>query len=464
MSAEEVGVFVAALKTPPQTGDDLANELVQAKKITRFQAEMIAEGRGQSIILDRYVIKDKIGAGGMGQVYLAEHQRMEREVALKVLPPDLVKNQESVQRFHQEVKAAAKLSHRNIVTAYDANEDQGTHFLVMEYVPGKDLSSTVRINGPLSVEVALDMIKQVSSGLGYAHQRGIIHRDIKPANLLLDEEGVVKILDMGLARIDSPGEADDGQGLTGTGMVMGTVDFMAPEQALDTRSADGRSDIYSLGCTLFYLLTGKPLFTDDTVMKKLMALQTQSAPSLSECRGGITPEVEDLYQKMVAKKPEERFQSMTEVAQAIERCTSKATTGATEALITEDAALREFLQNQSLRESATIMQKQDEIVAEESAQEQTFITDGLGRTVPSMPPTKTSVRTTKGSQRGGARRHQALLYGLGGGAALILLLGLYFVNQKPDGTTARLDSPKRIGIYTTLNGSALAAICLSWPM
>jgi len=227
MSAEEVGVFVAALKTPPQTGDDLANELVQAKKITRFQAEMIAEGRGQSIILDRYVIKDKIGAGGMGQVYLAEHQRMEREVALKVLPPDLVKNQESVQRFHQEVKAAAKLSHRNIVTAYDANEDQGTHFLVMEYVPGKDLSSTVRINGPLSVEVALDMIKQVSSGLGYAHQRGIIHRDIKPANLLLDEEGVVKILDMGLARIDSPGEADDGQGLTGTGMVMGTVDFMA---------------------------------------------------------------------------------------------------------------------------------------------------------------------------------------------------------------------------------------------
>lgn len=177
-----------------------------------------------------------------------------------------------------------------------------------------------------------------------------------------------------------------------------------------------------------------------------MALQTQSAPSLSECRGGITPEVEDLYQKMVAKKPEERFQSMTEVAQAIERCTSKATTGATEALITEDAALREFLQNQSLRESATIMQKQDEIVAEESAQEQTFITDGLGRTVPSMPPTKTSVRTTKGSQRGGARRHQALLYGLGGGAALILLLGLYFVNQKPDGTTARLDSPKRASV------------------
>jgi eukaryotic-like serine/threonine-protein kinase len=284
MSAEELAAWIDQLPADsrPQDSRQLARELVRQKKLTAFQAQQIYAGKGRSLILGNYVILDKLGQGGMGMVLKAQHRRMERVVALKVISPKAVRSPEALARFHREVKAAARLEHPNIVIAHDADEAAGTHFMVMQYVEGSDLSAMVRQHGPLAVGRALDCILQAARGLQYAHEHGVVHRDIKPANLLLDEQGTVKILDMGLARLDSAGVQQDE--LTGTGQIMGTVDYMAPEQAVDTKHADARADIYSLGVTLWYLLTGRHLYAGETPLEKIMAHQTKPIPSLRAAR------------------------------------------------------------------------------------------------------------------------------------------------------------------------------------
>lgn len=297
---------------------DVARQLVDEKRLTSFQAEQIIGGQGQSLVLGNYVILDKLGQGGMGLVLKALHRRMERLVALKVLSPAVTKNAQAVQRFQREVRAAARLEHPNIVTAYDADSAHDTHFLVMQYVEGSDLSAVVAEDGPLPVDLAVSCALQAARGLAYAHSRGVVHRDIKPANLLLDLDGTVKILDMGLVRLDAAGSDPDQ--LTGTGQIMGTVDYMAPEQATDTSRADARSDIYSLGMTLWYLLTGRVVFEADSVVKKLLAHQNDPIPPLRSVCPEAPAELEATFARMVAKAPDQRYQAMSDVIADLERC------------------------------------------------------------------------------------------------------------------------------------------------
>jgi serine/threonine protein kinase len=306
-------------KATPKDGEQLARELVRLKKLTKFQAEEVWRGNGKSLVLGNYVLMEKIGAGGMGQVFKAHHRRMDRFVAVKVLPVSTMKNPATIARFEREVKAAAKISHTNIVAAYDADCANGVPFLVMELVEGSDLSALVKKNGPFSVEKVVHYILQAARGLEAAHKKGIVHRDIKPANLLLDKEGTVKILDMGLARLGCESDCVPQAELTSTGTVMGTVDYMAPEQAVDSKTADARADIYALGCSLFYLLIGKSTYEGDSLMNRMLAHREKPIPSLRAIRSEVPEQLDSIFKRMVAKNVEDRFQTMSDVIADLQR-------------------------------------------------------------------------------------------------------------------------------------------------
>ncbi|HUT88004.1 MAG TPA: protein kinase, partial [Thermoguttaceae bacterium] len=307
----------------PRKPQDLARELVQAGWLTKYQAAEIYQGKTKGLVLGDYVVLDEIGAGGMGQVFKAWHRTMERTVALKKLPQKTMRSPQAIERFHREVKAAARLEHPNIVTAYDAGEAEGIHFLVMQYVDGRDLADVLAERGPLPVAEALDYMIQSARGLEYAHDQGVVHRDIKPANLLLDQRGTVKILDMGLARMhqtDRPVETARSERLTESGQVMGTFDYMAPEQAEDTHHADRQADVYALGCTLYRLLTGDPPYQGETAIQVLLAHREAAIPSLSEARPDVPARLDAVCQRMMAKRPEDRQPSMAAVVAELEAC------------------------------------------------------------------------------------------------------------------------------------------------
>ncbi|HKB00978.1 MAG TPA: protein kinase [Gemmataceae bacterium] len=273
----------------------------------------------------RYRVVQFLGSGGMGAVYRAEHRRMERPVALKVIHRDLVARPGAVDRFRQEVKAAGRLSHPNIVTAHDADEAGGLHFLVMEFVEGMSLAQLVRDRGRLPPKAASGIVRQAALGLQHAHEQGMVHRDVKPQNLMLTPGGRVKILDFGLARFareaappddtlpDGPTGPDS---LTCTGSVLGTPDFIAPEQARDSSTVDGRADVYSLGCTLYYLLTARVPFPGATAAEMLAAHDRgQPDPLPAGCE--LPPGLPAVVMKMMARDPADRYPTPVAAAEAL---------------------------------------------------------------------------------------------------------------------------------------------------
>jgi len=313
----------------------LAQLLIKKNWLTAYQVNQLVQGQGGNLTLGQYRLLEKIGAGGMGQVYKARHQAMGRIVALKVIRRDRLESEYAVKRFFKEIQAVGRLAHPNIVRAFDADTVNGLHFFAMEYVEGIDLSQLVKQQGPLPVQQACDCIRQAALGLQHAHDIQMVHRDIKPGNLLLSRSDpggsggaasgrtmrihakpIIKILDMGLARFDDD-ESNAGHSLSREGAVMGTPDYMAPEQAKNARGVDWRVDIYSLGCTFYYLLTGKVPFPGGTNIEKLLHHQMDQPKPVEQFRQDVPAGALAILKKMLAKRREERFQSAGDVAPAL---------------------------------------------------------------------------------------------------------------------------------------------------
>jgi hypothetical protein len=317
LTAEELPRAADELRSgPPPPFEQAAVRLVHKKILTPYQAGELLAGRAEACVLaGRYRLLEKLGAGGMGTVFRAGDINLDREVAVKVLPPHSLGDPGAVARFEREARALAKVSHPNIVQAHDAGEDRGRHFLVMEYVEGVNLAQLLRDNGRVAPALAADYARQVALGLQHAHEKGLVHRDLKPGNLLITPGRLVKILDLGLARFlqDQVGEP----GLTLEGAGLGTPDYMAPEQFRDARRADVRSDIYALGCTLYHLLTGRVPFPGSSLSEKCRAHEQEEPPGFAEVCPDVPAGLGLVVQKMMAKRPADRFRTAGEAAEAL---------------------------------------------------------------------------------------------------------------------------------------------------
>jgi serine/threonine protein kinase len=300
----------------PVNIDLVAVALVRAGLLTKFQARQLKLGRYKRfMIANKYRLLELIGVGGMGAVYLCEHVFMRRLVALKVLPLEKLADPSNLERFYREARAVAALDHPNIVRAYDIDKADGLHFLVMEYVDGASLQEIVARFGPLDPVRAANYIAQAAVGMQHGHALGMVHRDIKPGNLLLDRTGTVKLLDMGLARFFHD-KTDNLTAKYDDNCVLGTADYLAPEQAL-SNEVDIRADLYALGGTLYFLLTGQPPVPDGTIAFKLMFHQQDQPKPVTAFRSDVPAGLLAVLEKLMRKKPGERYQLPIEVAEAL---------------------------------------------------------------------------------------------------------------------------------------------------
>jgi serine/threonine protein kinase len=295
----------------PQQPRNLATRFVRDGVLTQFQAQQLLQGRHKNFVVGRYKILQPLGAGGMSKVYLCEHSDMGHRVAMKVLSKQSGKDKSLVARFIREARVAAALNHPNVVRAHDIDSTGGTiHYIIMDFVDGVSLNGLVRQRGKLKPAHAAHYVAQAACGLQHIHEAGLLHRDIKPGNLLVDRDGVVKILDLGLARLQ-----EDEERLTAKyndGAILGTADFIAPEQSLVNTEVDHRADIYGLGCTFYFMLTGNVPFPGN-IAKKLIGHQTKEPEPVSMLAPETPPELERVVKRMMAKKPKDRYQSAAAV-------------------------------------------------------------------------------------------------------------------------------------------------------
>lgn len=295
--------------------ETLASHLVDSGLITDWHVDKLLDGKYKGFFLGKFKLLGHLGTGGMSSVYLAQHNLSQQTRAIKVLPRKRVSDKSYLDRFYREGKAAAALNHPNVVRIYDICSEADTHFMVMEHVKGADLYDIVKDGGPLSADVAADYMVQACEGLKHAHQKGMVHRDIKPANLLRTDEGVIKILDLGLALFQQ--EEEESLTVMHNEKVMGTADYLAPEQAVNSHNVDHRADIYSLGCTLYFLLTGKPPFSQGSLAQRIAMHQTQDPKSLLEVRPDLPVELVAICEKMMRKSPDDRYRDCEHLRQSI---------------------------------------------------------------------------------------------------------------------------------------------------
>ena len=295
----------------------LARELVRRGWLTPFQVNALFQGYGPALLHGSYVLLDNLGEGGMGAVYRARNWKLGKVVALKVIRRERLGGESAVRRFEREIRAAARLDHPNIVHAYDADRVGDILLLVMEYVDGgTDLARLVKQKGPLPVGQACAYVRQAALGLQHAHERGLVHRDVKPHNLLLSRDGVVKVLDLGLAHLGHSGD-DSSRALTQGRTVTGTLDYIAPEQAADAGAVDARADLYSLGCTLYFLLSGRVPFPGGKPVEKVSRHRSEEPAPLEGLRPDVPPAVAAVVRRLMAKRPEDRYRTAAEAAAAL---------------------------------------------------------------------------------------------------------------------------------------------------
>ncbi|MBL9093994.1 MAG: serine/threonine protein kinase [Planctomycetaceae bacterium] len=439
LTADQLKTWFTALPAAdrPRDPEQFAAQLIKSGKITGYQSKVLLQGKPAALTFGNYLLEAQLGVGASGAVFRAKHKQSGRTVAIKVLSATMAADPTAVKRFQREVEAAGRLTHPNIVRSIDGGELNGQHYLVMEYVDGADLASIVKTKGPLPVAQALDCLRQAASALAYAHEQGVIHRDIKPGNLLLEKSGTVRLLDMGLVRFE-----DSGEGLTGTQQVMGTIDYMSPEQAADTRHADARCDIYSLGCTLWFLLTGKKIYDAKGVVERVMMHRTAPIPSLAAERKDLPPRVEEVFRKMVAKKPDDRLQTMRAVESALAGILNGQEPSSDEVTEAEDEAVElaeveelgeQSFSNLSTGALATVIPTSDAVgqfanlaVSGAVSPVGDFAINVAG---PTTTARKTAVGVKKTTSTKAKSLDKRLLYGgiaavvaLGGGAVLWLLL------------------------------------------
>lgn len=300
----------------PDDPVDLAKALQRHHIVTHWHCEKLLQGKYKGFFLGRHKLLGHLGSGGMSSVYLAEHMKMHDKRAIKVLPRSRLGNSSYLARFQLEAKAIASLNHPNIVRAYDIDNEGDTHYIVMEYVDGSDLQSMVKKKGPLPFCQVADFIAQAARGLQHAHDVGLIHRDVKPANLLVNSQGKVKLLDLGLALFSDGSQAS--LTMDFNDKVLGTADYLAPEQALNSHRVDQRADIYGLGCTMYFLLTGSAPFPEGSIAQRIAKHQSTMPTEVRKLRSDCPGELEGICVKMIQKDPMFRYATANQVAEVLD--------------------------------------------------------------------------------------------------------------------------------------------------
>jgi len=312
----------------------LVEHLIECELITQWHANKFLAGKYKGFFLGKFKLLGHLGSGGMSSVYLARHKISDQLRAIKVLPRKKVADKSYLDRFYLEARIAASLNHPNVVRIYDICEEDGVHYMVMEYAKGEDLLELVNRTGPLKFAEAARYVADACEGLKHAHEKELVHRDIKPANLLLGENQDVKLLDLGLALVNQ----DDEESLTVlyNEKVMGTADYLAPEQAINSHGVDLRADIYSLGCTLYFLLVGHPPFPKGSLAQRIANHQSVDPPRVSTLREDVPESLLKIVETMMCKDPDKRLQTCEDV----------------------QAALGEFLSSEEIPDTVTLIKRE----------------------------------------------------------------------------------------------------------